>query len=217
MIRCAVCGNSWIESRAISVIDAVALQDQLTAKSERVEQELIAEREVARLAQAARAAEAKFAAARVRKRKERRGWVMLAASVALPALLVMMMPQEVARAFPPARMIYSLAGLEINVSELEFRHVGHQHSFIDGVRVLAIKGEIVNVGKRERKIPPLAFYLQDGQLKPVYDWRLSTATRPIKPGEVSSFVTRIASPPDQARHIEIRFAPPGETGSNARP
>jgi len=104
MIRCAVCGNSWIESRAISVIDAVALQERMTAKSERVEQELIAEREVARLAQAARAAEAKFAAARVRKRKERRGWVMLAASVALPALLVMMMPQEVARAFPPARM-----------------------------------------------------------------------------------------------------------------
>jgi hypothetical protein len=217
MIRCAVCGNSWIESRAMSVIDAAALQEQISAKSERVEQELIAEREVVRLAQAARAAEAKFAAARARKRKERRGWALLTASIAVPALAVMTVPQEVARAFPPARMIYALAGLEIKITELEFRHVGQQHKIIDGVRVLAIQGEIVNVGKRERKIPPLAFYLKDDQLRPVYDWRLSTATRPIKPGEVSSFVTRIASPPDQARQIEIRFAPHGETGSNARP
>jgi hypothetical protein len=217
MIRCAVCGNSWIESRAMTVIDAVALQEQAAAKSKRVEQDLIAEREVARLAQAARAAEAKFAAARARRRKERRGWVLLAASIALPAAVAMTMPQEVARAFPPSRMIYSLAGLDINISELAFRHVGQQHRIIDGVRVLAIQGEIVNVGQRERKIPPLAFYLQDDRLKAIYDWRLSTATRPIKPGEVSSFVTRLASPPDQARHIEIRFARPGETGSNARP
>lgn len=215
MIRCAVCGHSWIESRAVNVIDAVALNDAGPAKSERIEEDLYAEREVMRLAQAARAVEAKFSAARERKRKELRGWALLAAFIALPVMAGIIAPHEVARAFPPARMIYSMAGIEINVSGLEFRNVGQQHSIIDGVRVLAIQGEIVNVGKRERQIPPLAFYLKDDQLQPVYDWRLVATTRPIKPGEVSTFVTRIASPPDTARHIEIRFAPHGETGSNA--
>jgi hypothetical protein len=217
MIRCAICGHSWIESRAVSVIDVVAIQESGPSNPESTEQDLFAEREVMRLAQAARAAEAKFAAARAHKRKERKAWALLAALIAFPALIGLMLPQEVAQAFPPARMIYSLAGLEINVSGLEFRQVGQQHSLVDGVRVLTIQGEIVNVGKRERKIPPLAFFLKDDRLKPVYDWRLTATTQPIGRGEVSTFLTRIASPPDAARHIEIRFAPQEETGSNAGP
>ena len=215
MIRCAVCGHSWIESRAVSVIDAVALDDPDPAEAQRIENDFFAEREVRRLANAALAVEAKFAAAQKRKRKELKSWALLAACVAVPLTGGVLMPQEVARAFPPAQMIYSIAGVEINVSGLEFRNVGQQHRIINGVPVLAIQGEIVNVGKSERKIPPLAFYLKDNMLKPVYDWRLVATTRPIQPSEVSTFVTRVASPPESARHLEIRFAPRGETGSNA--
>ena len=63
-------------------------------------------------------------------------------------------------------------------------------SIIEGVRVLAIQGEIVNVGNRELSIPVVAFTLEDEKMMPVYDWRLVATTRPVKPGEVSTFVTR---------------------------
>jgi hypothetical protein len=212
MIRCAVCGHSWIESRALQVVEPVI--DAGPASAGALDGDPFAEREVARLAQAARAAEAKLEANRQRRRKELKGWGLLAGAVAASILAGALAPSELAFYFPPARAIYSELGIEINVAGLEFRNVGQQHSMVDGVRVLAIQGEIVNVGKRERKIPPLAFFLKDDRQKPVYDWRLTSAARPVRPGEVSAFVTRIASPPEAARHIEIRFARTDETGSN---
>jgi hypothetical protein len=215
MIRCAMCGHGWIESRALSVVTPATYHQLVAVEIDSSEVERFAELEVARLAQAARMAEAKLAAARQHRRREIRGWAMLAACLLIPLSAGLLVPQEVARAFPPVQAIYSMAGIEINVSGLEFRNVGQQHKMIDGVRVLAIQGEIVNVGSRERKIPPLKFVLKDDRGTRVYDWQLTSTTRPVKPGEVSTFVTRVASPPEAAQHIEIRFAPPGETGSNA--
>jgi predicted Zn finger-like uncharacterized protein len=215
MIRCAVCGHSWIESRALSVVEAGTYGHPVSLEIDSNEVELFAELEVARLAQAARLAGAKLAAAKKRRRKELRGWAMLATCLLIPLSAGLLAPQDVARGFPPARVIYSMAGIDIKVGGLEFRNVGQQHKMVDGVRVLAIQGEIVNVGNRERKIPPLKFMLRNDRQQPVYDWQLTATTRPVKPGEVSTFVTRVASPPESAQHIEIRFAPPGETGSNA--
>jgi hypothetical protein len=215
IIHCAVCGYSWIESRAMKVIDDLPVCETLPVPVERKREDLIGEREVKRLAQAARAAEAKLEAARARRRREIRGFALLAFCVVVPLLLGMLLPKEVARALPPTRKLYSLAGVHINVSGLEFRNVGQLHRMVDGVRVLAIQGEIVNVDGRTRQIPSLSFTLKDEHLKTVYEWRLESATRPIKPGEVSTFVTRVASPPETAQQIEIRFARDLETGSNA--
>jgi predicted Zn finger-like uncharacterized protein len=218
MIRCAVCGHSWIESRAVSVVDVPVLHEVVPLLPKReAGRDVLTDREVYRLASAAKAAEAKFAAERHRRRKELRGWFLLLGAIAIPALVGLIMPNEIARAVPPARMIYSIAGLDVNVLGLEFRNVGQQRSVINGVQVLAVQGEIVNTARGERTIPRLAFYLKDREQRAVYDWRLDSAARPIRPGETSTFLTRVASPPEVAKYIEIRFAPDGETGSNATP
>jgi predicted Zn finger-like uncharacterized protein len=213
MMSCAVCGHGWIESRALSIIEPKGARASYHALE--VEEEIAWEREVQRLAQAALRAEAQYAQAKLKRRKELRGWAMLIAAIIFPAGLAFALPNEVAGAFPAAQLLYAKAGIAVNASGLEFRNVGQQHSLVDGVRVLAIQGEIVNVGKRERPIPVISFTLKDEKKTPVYDWRLTATTRPVKPGEVSTFVTRIASPPEAARHVEIRFAPHGERGSNA--
>lgn len=211
MIRCAVCGHSWIESRAVSVVEAAGEPDPPPD----LWSDPVAEREVERLAQAARAAEAKLTASRQHKRRQLKGWAMLAGAIAIAGVAGAAAPSEMARFLPPTRAIYAELGMDVNVTGLEFRNVGQQHSVVDGVRVLAIQGEIVNIGKRERRIPALAFTLKDERLRPVYDWRLRATAQAVGPGEVSAFITRIASPPETARHIEIRFAPTSETGSNA--
>jgi hypothetical protein len=214
MVSCTACGHRWIESRALSVIEqpyGVAAEEERYA----IEDAIIAEREVMRLAQAARAAEAQLAAKRLRRRKELKGFAMLAGAILFPTIIGFVFPERVASAFPHTQLIYSMAGIEVNRTGLEFKNVGQQHSVVDGVRVLAIQGEIINVGRGERSIPELLFTLKDAKMAPVYQWRLTATTRPAKPQEVSTFVTRVASPPDTARHVEIRFAPNGETGSNA--
>lgn len=215
MMSCTVCGHGWIESRALSIVEPIGFGAAPPERGHVLEDDFLEEREVMRLAQAARAAEAQFTQAMRRRRKELRGWALLALAMILSMGVAFVLPNEVARAFPPAQLLYAKAGIAVNAHGLEFRNVGQQHSTIDGVRVLAIQGEIVNVGKRERSIPVIAFTLKDEKAKTVYDWQLTATTRPVKPGEVSTFVTRIASPPETARHVEIRFARHGETGSNA--
>ena len=216
-MSCAVCGHGWIESRALAIVEPAPSSAAPPPPRGGLlyAEEIIEDREVMRLAQAALAAEALFAQANRRRRKELRGWALLASVIICSTGLFLALPNEVARAFPPAQLLYAKAGIAVNTLGLEFRNVGQQHSLVNGVRVLAIQGEIVNVGNRERSIPVIGFTLKDEKMTPVYQWQLTATTRPVKPGEVSTFVTRIASPPDLARHVEIRFARHGETGSNA--
>jgi hypothetical protein len=83
--------------------------------------------------------------------------------------------------------------------------------------VLAVKGEIANISGGERKIPWLRFGLKADGGGEVYTWTLDAGARPLKPGEITSFVTRVASPPETAKNLEIRFAHASEIGSIASP
>jgi hypothetical protein len=59
--------------------------------------------------------------------------------------------------------------------------------------------------------------LKSAEHKEVYQWQLDTESRPLRPGESKSFITRIASPPEAASTVEIRFARAEEISSNATP
>jgi predicted Zn finger-like uncharacterized protein len=218
LIRCRRCGHSWIESRALSVVEGPGYPASMPRVLERLSHgDVIAERDIRRLAKAARAADAKLAAAQRKRRQDIRGWSLLALCTMVPLAAAALMPDATMRLFPPSARLYAIAGAEINLRGLEFRNVGQQHRTIDGVRVLAIQGEIVNRSGRSRKIPTLVFHLKDERQQQVYAWELNSTTRPIEPGEASSFVTRIASPPENAREVEIGFASQGLSGSNAGP
>jgi predicted Zn finger-like uncharacterized protein len=218
LIRCTRCGHSWIESRALSVVEGPGYPEAASRALERpCHADVLAEREIMRLAKAARAAEAKLAAARQKRRQDMKGWSLLALCTIVPLAAAVLMPEATMRIYPPAARLYAMAGAKVNLRGLEFRNVGQQHRMVDGVRVLAIQGEIVNTSRSERKIPTLVFHLTDERQQPVYAWELNSTTRPIEPGETSSFVTRIASPPENAREVEIGFASQGLSGSNAGP
>jgi hypothetical protein len=53
--------------------------------------------------------------------------------------------------------------------------------------------------------------------KEVYHWTTAAGTRPLRAGEVSNFIARIASPPQAGERLEIRFARIDEIGSNTVP
>jgi predicted Zn finger-like uncharacterized protein len=216
LIRCTQCGHSWIESRALSVVEAPLYPEASARVFERPSRaDLVAEREIIRLAKAARAAETKLAAARQKRRQDLKGWSLLMLCAIAPLAAGVLLPEATMRIFPPAARLYAMAGAEVNLRGLAFRNVGQKRLVVDGVRVLAIQGEIVNTSGAERKIPTLVFHLKDERQRQVYAWELNSTTRPIEPGEALSFVTRIASPPENAREVEIGFASHGLSGSNA--
>ncbi len=113
---------------------------------------------------------------------------------------------EVAAYWPATAKLYAVAGDEINLRGLEFRNVTYERQTEGGLPVLAVKGEVVNVAGERVALPRLRVGLLDETQKELYHWTFALSEPVLPPDEAASFVTRLSSPPPEARDIEIRFA-----------
>ncbi len=212
MINCSACRHSWIEGHAVEVKTVSPRSLPVV-----MEQAFEPDQDVRRIMEASREARERFAMKRRQRRQRLRGWAALAAALALPVMLAAIFPETVVRAAPSAIGAYKALGWSVNVYGLDLRRIEIQHLLDKGTRVLAVKGEIANISGGDRKIPWLRFGLDDGGGSELYRWTLDSGARPLRPGEITTFVTRIASPPDGARTVQIRFAHADEIGLNAAP
>ncbi|MBC8038784.1 MAG: zinc-ribbon domain-containing protein [Rhizobiales bacterium] len=209
MIKCAACGQSWLEGRAIEV------PGNSPGKALAVADPYEPDAEIRRLVEASREARDSFAVKRAKRRRRLAAWGAFAAAMTTPLVMAMAFPEVVVRTAPAAITAYEALGQDINIYGIDLRRIEMQHMMVDGTRVLAVKGEIANISGRERKIPWLRFGLSDDANGEVYKWTLDSGARPLRPGEVTNFVTRVASPPPTAKNLQIRFAHADEIGSTA--
>jgi hypothetical protein len=173
--------------------------------------------EVKRLVEASRLAREAFAAKKRQRLGRLRGWAVLGACLIAPVAAAAAFPELVVGVAPVTVRAYDAVGYNVNIYGLEVRRVEQQHAIVDGVRVLTIKGEITNISNSTQKIPWLRFGMNDSQQLEVYNWTLDTGARPLRAGESTNFVTRVASPPETAKNLQIRFAHRDEIGSNPNP
>ena len=210
-VTCRRCGHHWKE---LPVLDL----EELPARALKViDHEPEPELDVARLVEAARNARHVFAAKRRTKFKRLGGWASFGICAVVPFLIAALAPETVVLAAPAAITVYDRLGYQVNVYGLDIRRIDQQYRLSDGQRVLAIKGEVSNPTNDIRKIPWMRFALNDDAGKELYSWTLDTASRPLRPGETTSFTTRIAAPPELAKNLKIRFAHMDEIGSNPGP
>ena len=212
-ISCAACGHSWVESRAIEIVDVSPRKVPATV----IEHGYEPDSEVKRLVEASRLAREAFAVKRQQRLGRLRGWAILGACALAPVAAAASFPEAVVGIAPVTVRAYDAVGYSVNIYGLEVRRVEQQHAVVDGVRILTIKGEVSNISNSAKKIPWLRFALKDGQQLEVYNWTLDTGARPLRAGESTSFVTRVASPPETANNLQIRFAHRDEIGSNPSP
>jgi predicted Zn finger-like uncharacterized protein len=208
-ITCSACSHRWIESRAVEIYDVAPSRNLPAVIEPQYEPDL----DVKRLSEAARQAQEAFAAKRRQKMKRLRGWAILGALTIAPVAAAAAFPSTLVRWAPATIRAYDYAGININIYGLEVRRIEQQHAIVNGQRVLTIKGEILNITGSSQKLPWLRFGLLDGARQDVYHWVLDTGARPLKPGEATNFITRVASPPEPAKKLEIRFAHADEIGS----
>jgi hypothetical protein len=208
-ISCASCGHRWIESRAIEIVD-ISPRNLPTV----IEHGFEPDSEVKRLVEASKRATEVFASNKRQRLKRLRGWAILAACVLAPLSAAASFPGIVVNIAPITIRAYDAIGYSVNIYGLEVRRIEQQHAIVDGTRVLTIKGEITNISNSSQKLPWLRFGLSDGQKQEVYSWTLDTGARPLRAGETTNFVTRVASPPETAKNVQIRFAHANEIGSN---
>ncbi|MCA3561383.1 MAG: zinc-ribbon domain-containing protein [Aestuariivirga sp.] len=209
LVDCASCGHTWVEppSAATELLMQDATAPEPVPKTGAIHP----------LIEAARGAQKEFRLRRRARRVQLAAWAGLAVLTLAPAIGVLAFPEQVVAAVPGSIGLYGWMGREVNIYGLEIRKVDLQHLIVDGRKVIAIKGELTNVSSTERKIPWLRFGLRSKDNAEVYHWTLDTEVRPLRPGESTSFVTRLASPPDAARNLEIRFARADEVGSDNGP
>lgn len=212
MIKCSVCGHDWIEGRAIEIS-----RETPSSLPALIESGFEHNSEIRRLVDANREAQESFAIRRKRRRMMIVAWFGLAMFASTPAVYALTFPEQVVQAAPVTARLYEWMGQKVNIYGLEIRKVEMQHLLVEGKQVISIKGEIANVSGGSRKIPWLRFGLTDNGRTEVYNWQLDTNARPLNPGESTNFVTRIASPPQTASNLEIRFARADEIGSNSKP
>jgi predicted Zn finger-like uncharacterized protein len=212
MVSCPSCGHDWLEGRVIEVSAEPSRATQVT-----IDHLGAPETEIQHLVSASLLAQETFRRRRKRRRAAAAAWLALAIFAVSPATIALAVPDRVVAAAPAAISFYDWLGWEVNIYGLEIQGVELQHLLVSGQRVIAIKGEVVNISGSERKIPWLRFGLRASDSSEVYKWQLDTESRPLRPGEAKSFITRIASPPETASSVEIRFARADEIGSNSVP
>jgi hypothetical protein len=215
LLQCRGCGVSWLESGARDVTDVVAdveLPPDALLDDPAIDDDVLA------IARAARQAAERHAAATRRRRAELRGWSLLALVIAVPIALLMLFPDRLGALLPGAARLYLAVGLDTSMANFLIRGVEQTHTIADGTRVLAVRGEVVNAARSDHRVPALLFRLKDANGHEVYAWTLKGAlTRALKPGEATGFITRLASPPLNARELEISFAHTAEIAVNPRP
>lgn len=143
------------------------------------------------------------------------GWAVLCLFLAGTLAGGWIYRSEVAAYWPATTKLYAAAGEEINLRGLEFRNVTYERQTEGGLPVLAVKGEVVNVAGKSVALPRLRVGLLDETQKELYHWTFALSEHALPPDEAASFVTRLSSPPPEARDIEIRFAQGADPASAA--
>lgn len=135
------------------------------------------------------------------------GWVLLVLFVGGTLGAGYAFRHEIAAFWPASAKLYAVAGEPVNLRGFEFRNVGYERQTEEGLPVLAITGDVVNVSGAQSQIPRLRVALLDDAQTELYHWTFALSQKELPPGEVTSFVTRLSSPPPEARDIELRFVP----------
>jgi predicted Zn finger-like uncharacterized protein len=138
------------------------------------------------------------------------GWAGLIAAILLIGYAAVHYRQHIASIWPQSAGVYSSLGLHVNASGIDFRQVDYRRETEDGQVVLAVSGQIVNGGSREMSVPQtVRVTLSDASNHELYHWTFKPTAQTLAPGQSVKFVTRLASPPAAARHLEVRFAKDG--------
>ena len=115
-------------------------------------------------------AAAKFRAQQAeRMRRERAraavvAWGATGAALAASAAGMVVFRQDVAEMWPRSASAFAALGLDVNVYGLEFYDLAVERAFDGPTPILLVSGEVRNIGRDEKLVPPVRVSLRDTQL-----------------------------------------------------
>ena len=216
-VRCAACGFSWFAEPQLE------LRTQAVAKASEVrpegpQQEPLTRERVERLRRAAEqpgpapSAAAKFRAQQAeRMRRERMRaavvvWGATGAALAASATGMVAFRQDVAELWPRSASAFAALGLDVNVYGLEFYDLAVERDFEGATPVLVVSGEVRNIGRDEKLVPPVRISLRDQRSHEIFELVNAVSEQRIAAGAAVPFEIRVQNPPSDAVDLEATFA-----------
>jgi predicted Zn finger-like uncharacterized protein len=133
------------------------------------------------------------------------GLSTVCAAMAAMVLALMVWRADVVRLMPQTASFYKMVGLEVNLRGLTFKDVKLTTENVDGKPVLVVEGVIVDETRKPVELPRLRFIVRDAQGTEIYAWNAVLEQSLLNPGDKAWFRSRLASPPAEARSIDVRF------------
>ena len=113
--------------------------------------------------------------------------------------------EQVVRTVPESATVYEALGVAVNLRGVDFRDVKGANEIVDGVVVLVVEGQLVNITGRPIDLPRLRLAVRDATGKEIYTWTATAPKPQLDPGEAVPFRSRLASPPPDGATVEVRF------------
>ena len=133
------------------------------------------------------------------------GFLTVSAAMGALVLALLIWRVDVVRLMPQTADFYKLVGLDVNPRGLRFKDVKITSETVEGKPVLVIEGLITGEGSKPVELPRLRFSVRDAQGSEIYAWNAILEQPVLRPGEKAVFKSRLASPPPEARNIDVRF------------
>jgi predicted Zn finger-like uncharacterized protein len=213
-VRCAACGFAWF---AEAQLELRTTADSSEARAEAAPEPLTRER-VERLRRAAEqpgpapSAAAKFRAQQAERMRMERAraavvvWGATGAALAASAAGMVVFRQDVAEVWPRSASAYAALGLDVNVYGLEFYDLSVERAFDGPTPILLVSGEVRNIGRENKPVPPVRISLRDTQSHEIFELINLVTEAPLAAGESAPFQIRVENPPSDAVDLEATFA-----------
>jgi predicted Zn finger-like uncharacterized protein len=109
------------------------------------------------------------------------------------------------RAMPQTASFYAWLGLPVNVRGLDFDGLATATEQHDGVPILVVHGNIVNITGKTEGVPHLRFAVRNAARQEIYSWSAVPSQTVVAAGQAIAFQTRLASPPPDSHDVLVRF------------
>lgn len=212
-VRCAACGFSWFAEPQLEL-----RAEAPVARAEEPMREPLTRERVERLRRAAEqpgpapSAAAKFRqqqADRMRRDRARAAvvvWGATGAALAASASGMVMFRQDVAELWPRSASAFAALGLDVNVYGLEFYDLAVERDFEGATPVLVVSGEVRNIGRDDKLVPPVRISLRDTRSHEIFELVNAITDQPVAAGAAVPFQIRVENPPSDAVDLEATFA-----------
>lgn len=132
-------------------------------------------------------------------------WFLLALGVFGLGTAIYQYRVEIVRGWPQTASLYNLVGVNVNSAGMIFRNVNYDMENQDGMTVLAVTGEVVNITEQDLPIPRVQLVLRDADGLELYHWSITLPEGRIAAEATLPFLTRLSSPPVGAHALEVQF------------